>query len=103
MEGLKAGSVAEDAAELHVLGGCEGFKHGPLVEELHLDEFDARENLERGRDAVVADVFDGGGELMDHQLHPELRDLMLDDEEHLVVVRGSDSGRCCARRPSSER
>ena len=61
LEGLKAGGVAEDAAKLHVLGGREGFEHGPLLEELHLDEFDAREDLERGRDAVVADVIDRGG------------------------------------------
>ena len=33
-------------------------------------------------------VIDRGGELMDHQLHPELRDLVLNDEEQLVVVLG---------------
>ena len=86
--GLKAGGAAEDAAELHVLGGCEGFEYGPLLEELHLDELYAGEDFERGWEAVVADVGDGGGELVDDELHPEFGDLMLDDEEHLVVMWG---------------
>jgi hypothetical protein len=34
---------------------------------------------------------------VDDQLHPQLGDLVLDDEQHLVVVRRIDSG-CCARR-----
>src|ERR1700761_1119847 len=86
LPGLKAGGVAEDAAELHVLGWGERLKHGPLVEELHLDELDAGKNFECGGQAVIADVLDGGGEFVKNELDPELRDLMLDDEEHLVVV-----------------
>ena len=36
----------------------------------------------------MAHVIDRGVELVDHQLHPELGDLMLNDEQHLVVMLG---------------
>jgi len=45
---LEAGGMAEDAAELHVLGGGESFQYGPLFVELDLDELGAGENLEAG-------------------------------------------------------
>jgi hypothetical protein len=32
-------------------------------------------------------VGDGRRKLVDHQLHPQLGGLVLDDEQHLVVVR----------------
>jgi hypothetical protein len=88
LEGLEAGGVAEDGAELHVLGWRESFEDGPLLEELHLDEFYAGEDFEAGWESVVADVVDGGGELVDDELDPELGDLVLDDEQHFVVMLG---------------
>ena len=36
----------------------------------------------------MADVVDGGGELVDDELDPELGDLMLDDEQHFVMMLG---------------
>jgi hypothetical protein len=86
--GLEAGGISEDGAELHVLGRGKGFEDGPLVEELHLDEFYTGENFEAGWEPVVADVFEGGRELVDDELDPELGDLMLDDEQHFVVMLG---------------
>ena len=35
----------------------------------------------------MLDVADGGLQFVDDQLHPQLRGLVLDDEQHLVVVR----------------
>jgi hypothetical protein len=58
-----------------------------LLEELALDLLHAREDLEAGGEAVLPDMLDRRGELVDHELHPQLRGLVLDDEQHLVVVR----------------
>lgn len=79
-------------AELGVLGGGEGFEDGPLVEEHFLDLLDAGEDFEAGLEVVGLDEVDGGAELVDHELHPELGGLVLDDEEELVVVLGGGEG-----------
>ena len=77
----------EHVAELHVLGRRERLQHRPLLEQLALDLLHAREDLEAGRERVGLHVRDRRGELVDHQLHPQLGGLVLDDEQHLVVVR----------------
>src|SRR5204863_9024532 len=45
-----------------------------------------RQVLEARCELVRLHVLDSGGELVDYELHPQLRGLVLDDEQHLVVV-----------------
>ena len=78
---------AEYVAELRVLRRRQRLQHAPLLEQLALDLLHAREDLEAGREIVALDVYDGRGELVDHQLHPQLGGLVLNDEQHLVVMR----------------
>src|SRR6185312_1947511 len=53
-----------------------------------LDLLHPRQDLEAGFQLVLLDVADGGMQLVQHQLDPELGGLVLDDEQHLVVVTG---------------
>ena len=86
--------VPSAGSELLVLGGRQRLEHGPLLEELLLDQLHARQALERVLERVDAHVAHHGRKLVDHELHPELGDLVLDDEEHLVVAcRGAVTGR----------
>src|SRR5262245_13753973 len=78
---------AEHVAKERVLRRRERLEHRPLLEELALHLLYAREDLEAGRELIGLHVPDRRGELVDHELHPQLRGLVLDDEEHLVVVR----------------
>ena len=84
--GLEARGRPQHVAEFHVLAGCEGFQHPPLLEHLALDLLDPGEDLEAGIDVVGGQVRDRGRQLMHDQLHPQLRDMVLDDEQHLVVM-----------------
>jgi hypothetical protein len=86
LERLQPGGVAEHVAELHVLGGRERLQHRPLLEQLPLHLFGAREDLEAGREPIGPHVRNRGPQLVHQQLHPQLRSLVLDDEQHLVVV-----------------
>jgi hypothetical protein len=43
--------------------------------------------LKHGREAVGLHVPDRRGQLVEEKLHPQLGGLVLDDEQHLVVVR----------------
>jgi hypothetical protein len=45
------------------------------------------EDLLHRAQVVALQVADRRAQLVDHQLHPQLGDLVLDDEQHLVVVR----------------
>src|SRR5207248_5334944 len=74
-------------AKLQIFTRRERLEHAPLLEELPLDLLHARQDLEAGREIVRLHVRDRGDELADHQLHPEIGGLVLDDEQHLVVVR----------------
>jgi hypothetical protein len=84
---LQSRRRAEHVAELRVLGRRERLEHRPLLEQLALDLLHAREDLEARRELVAPDMRDRRAELVDHQLHPQLGGLVLDDEQHLVVVR----------------
>ena len=83
---LEAARRPEGVAELGVLGRGEGLQDAPLVQELRLDVLDPGEDLERALEVVVADELDRRPQLVEHELEPELRRLVLDDEQHLVVV-----------------
>src|SRR5688572_6699212 len=86
LERLQPRGRPEHVAELHVLRGRERLEHRPLLEQLALHLLHAREDLEARREAVGLHVRDRRLELVDHELHPQLRDLVLDDEQHLVVA-----------------
>src|SRR5579883_761557 len=86
LEGLKSRGVAERVAEIEILARRQGREHVPGLDELRHDAAHPRQHLEGGRQIIVLDAEDRRLQLMDHQLHPELGRLMLDDEEHLVVI-----------------
>ena len=84
---LESARTGQRGAERLVLGRRQRLQHRPLLEQLLLDELDARQYLEARVQRVGADVVDGRLQLVDHQLHPQFRHLVLDDEQHLVVAR----------------
>ena len=86
LAGLEPGGVAQEAAELRVLGGCQGGQHGPLLGQGLLDVLDPGDRLQRRAEVVGAEPGGGAAELVQDQLEPQLRGLVLDDEQHLVVV-----------------
>jgi len=51
---------------------------------LHL--LHAIQNLDRARQFVALETLDRGVELVNDELEPELGDLMLNDEQHLIVL-----------------
>ena len=85
---LEAGGLAEVVAELDVLDRGQGLEHRPLLEHLLLDGLDARQALQGGGDLVDAEQGDGRSKLVHELLEPELGDLVLNDEQHLVVMVG---------------
>jgi hypothetical protein len=86
--GLEAGAPSELAAKRAVVEGGHRREHVPRVNELRLNLRDPGEHLESGVEVVGLDLPDDGPELVERKLHPELRHLMDDDEESLVVVAG---------------
>ena len=84
---LEARRLSQHRAERLVLRRRERLQHRPLLEELLLDELDPGERLEACRELIGLHVADCRPELVDHQLHPQLGGLVLDDEQHLVVTR----------------
>ena len=88
LQRLEARRVAQLAAELRVLDRGQRRQHRPLLEQLPLDVLDAGQPLQRRGHVVGADQRDRRPQLVDQQLQPQLGDLVLDDEEHLVVVVG---------------
>src|SRR5436190_8234827 len=85
---LESRRRAERGAKGVVLRRRQRFEHRPLLEQLLLDQLDSRENLEARRQAILAYEGNRRLELVDHELHPQLGHLMLDDEQRLVVTRG---------------
>ncbi len=86
LHGLEARGVAERPAELRVLGGRQGGEHRPLLRHHILDALDAGDALEGFAQVISGQQLAGGGELVQQLLEPELGGLVLDDEQHLVVV-----------------
>ena len=84
---LEARGRPEDVAEAHVVGRRHRLQHRPLIGQLLLDRLHPREHLHARIELVALQMGDGRTQLVDHQLHPQLRGLVLDDEKHLVVVR----------------
>ena len=88
LAGLEARGIAQEAAELGVLRGRQRGQDRPLLGEGLLDVLDAGDALERGAEIVGAQPGGRAAELVQHQLQPQLRGLVLDDEQHFVVVLG---------------
>jgi hypothetical protein len=86
LERLEARRGAERAAKGRVLGRRERREHVPGLVQLRHDARHPREHLERRLQVVGSNVIARCGELVDHQLQPELGCLVLHDEQHLVVV-----------------
>ena len=59
-----------------------------MRDELRLDVLHPGEDLEGGLQLVAPHERDGGAQLVEDELEPQLTGLVLDDEQHLVVVRG---------------
>jgi hypothetical protein len=88
---LKPGRAAEGIAKRGILRRRERREHGPLIDELMLNLLDAVQHLDAARQLVLAQERDRRVDLMEDQLEPQLRDLVLDDEQKLVVLgRGAD-------------
>src|SRR5207344_2475919 len=60
----------------------------PGLDQLSLNARDAGEHLERRAQVVRLDLANDGPELVERELHPELGNLMDDDEQNFVVVTG---------------
>src|SRR5687768_10738698 len=86
LAGLESGGVPEEAPELRILRGRQRGQHGPLFGEGLLDVLDAGDALQGRTQIVCAEVGGGAAQLVQHQLEPELGGLVLDDEQHLVMV-----------------
>ncbi len=87
LQRLEPARRPEHMAELAIFVGRQGGQHRPLRDQLRLDVLDAREDLEGRLQVVAAHVRDGRAQLVEDELEPQLAGLVLDDEEHLVVVR----------------
>ena len=92
LQRLEARGSAQRVTEFHVFRRRQGFQHRPLLGQLAQHLLAARQRLLASTHAVFAQVDQGGAHLVDHQLHPQFRDLVLQDEQHLVVVRRLRSG-----------
>ena len=86
---LEARGLAQLGAEGGVVRRRHGAQHVPGVVELLEDAGNAGEALERLAQPVPPDGVPRRGEFVDGELHPELADLVLDDEQHLVMRRGA--------------
>ena len=80
--------MPQQRAKLAILAGRERSQHIPRVNQLLHDARDARAHLERGRQVVAPHLLARGAQFVQDQLQPQLGRLMLDDEQHLVVVAG---------------
>ena len=83
---LESRGAAQVAAERGVFRRSECGQHVPGLVELRHDPRHAREHLERRLKIVPAHLDGGGAKLVDDEFHPQLRGLVLHDEQHLVVV-----------------
>ena len=70
-----------------VLRWCHGGQNIPCVHQLLHDAADTRQFFEGIGQLVGGNISHGRGQLMAHQLHPQLAGLVLHDEQHFVVVR----------------
>ncbi|KAG0760406.1 hypothetical protein G6F22_019132 [Rhizopus arrhizus] len=85
LQRLEARGRAQHVAETHVLGRGQRFQHRPLLGKLAQHLLAARQHLAALPDFIALQEADRRAQLVAEQLQPQLRGLVLDDEEHLVV------------------
>src|SRR6188472_3600465 len=83
---LKPRSGTEHIAERGVLRRRERSEYRPLVDELVLHLLHAIQDLDAARQLILAQALHCSVELVQDQLEPQLRDLMLNDEQQLIVL-----------------
>ncbi|MNE25672.1 hypothetical protein D3C80_1190070 [compost metagenome] len=88
LERLEARRLPQERPDRVVFGWGHGRQHGPGMHQLIENPRHPRQHLERRRQLTQANVFAGSLELVQHQFHPQLGCLVLDDEQHFVMVRG---------------
>ena len=86
LQRLESGGRPQQVPELQVFARRQRFQHAPLLEQLALHLLDPREDLLHGAELVALQVRDRRAQLVDDQLEPQFRDLVLHDEQQLVVV-----------------
>ncbi len=96
LPGLEARGLPERIAKARVVGRRHRPEHVPGGVELLHDPRHAGKHLEGGLEAVRRDRPARRRQLVQHQLHPQFRGLVLDDEQQLVLgvaqgmLRGQD-------------
>jgi hypothetical protein len=83
---LKARRPPERTAKGRVVARRECREHVPGLDELGHDPSHARQHLEGRLEIIGADPVAGGAQLVTDELQPQLGGLVLDDEQHLVVL-----------------
>ena len=86
LQRLESRRAPERIAERRVLERRHGREHVPHGDQLRLHARDARQHLERRIEIVAPHAGERRGELVQHEPHPQLRHLVHDDEQHLVVL-----------------
>src|ERR1700726_3852219 len=83
---LKPRSRPQHMSELGIFAGRQRLEDSPLLEQLPLYRLHAGKDLLARIEVVRAYALARRTQLIKDQLEPQLSDLMLDDEQHLVVV-----------------
>ena len=89
LPGLEAGGTSELVAEPDIFARRQSGEDRPLLGQGLLDVFDPGDALERGLQLIGGDEAPGVEEFVDDEPEPQLRGLVLDDEEQLIVVFGT--------------
>ena len=84
---LEPGGRPEHVAELAYSEGVSVSSTAHCSNSCRWMSFTRARILKHGASSSALHVRDRRRELVDHQLHPQLGGLVLDDEQHLVVVR----------------
>ena len=83
----RSAGLAEYVAELGILARCQRVEHFPHVVELVLHVAHAGQVLYGLPQLIGTQEPDGAADLVDDQLDPEFGHLVLDDEQHFIMMR----------------
>src|SRR6478609_2489714 len=92
LPGLEPGAGREERADLRILARGQRREDAPLLDQHLLDPLDPRQPLQGRREVVGREERPGGAQLVQEQLEPQLRRLVLNDEQQLVVLRWFAAG-----------
>jgi len=88
LQRLKARGASQQIAKRGIVRRRHGGQHFPDRQQLCLHASDALEHLEGRTELIPAHALDNPVQFVQHQPHPQLRDLVHDDEQHLIVLAG---------------